>query len=102
MQDLGIIGDEEMEEQYYRILDTQGDVTYAQAIDPQVALLSFDGHTVQQVLSSCAADTTAAPSSDHLHHDRQQQQQHLRRAHDRSSEPSPPLSDIRLPPAPLE
>lgn len=44
------------EEQYYRILDTQGDVAYAQAIDPPVTLLTFDGQTIQQVLSSCVPD----------------------------------------------
>lgn len=58
MRDLGIntVVDDLNEEQYYQILDTQGDVAYAQAIDPPVALLSFDSQTIQQVLSSC--DTT--------------------------------------------
>lgn len=45
------------EEQYYRILDTQGDVAYAQVIDSPVTLLTFAGQTIQQVLSSCSAAT---------------------------------------------
>jgi len=55
MRDLGISTTDDdglNEEQFYRILDTQGDVAYAQAIDPPVALLTFDGQTIQQVLSS--------------------------------------------------
>jgi len=58
MRDLGLSAADDglNEEQYYRILDTQGDVAYAQAIDPPVALLTFDGQTIQQVLSSCVPD----------------------------------------------
>jgi hypothetical protein len=62
------------EEQYYRILDTQGDVAYAQPIDPTIALLSFDGHTIQQVLSSGASapaavshSATVPPTTVHQH-----------------------------------
>ncbi|XP_060877127.1 LOW QUALITY PROTEIN: PR domain zinc finger protein 10-like [Metopolophium dirhodum] len=58
MRDLGLSAADDglNEEQYYRILDTQGDVAYAQAIDPPVTLLTFDGQTIQQVLSSCVPD----------------------------------------------
>lgn len=65
MRDLGLSPADEglNEEQYYRILDTQGDVAYAQAIDPPVALLTFDGQTIQQVLSSCVPATL--PIADH-------------------------------------
>jgi hypothetical protein len=64
MQDLGLstADDGLNEEQYYRILDTQGDVAYAQAIDPPVTLLTFDGQTIQQVLSSCS--TATVPTTD--------------------------------------
>lgn len=57
MRDLGISTADE-EEQYYQILDTQGDVAYAQAIEPPVALLAFDSQTIQQVLSSCDTPVT--------------------------------------------
>lgn len=51
------------EEQYYRILDTQGDVAYAQVIDSPVTLLTFAGQTIQQVLSSCNAATVLTTDS---------------------------------------
>ncbi|KAL5240392.1 hypothetical protein ACI65C_007802 [Semiaphis heraclei] len=59
MRDLGLspADDGLNEEQYYRILNTQGDVAYAQPIDPPVTLLTFDGQTIQQVLSSCVPAT---------------------------------------------
>lgn len=57
MRDLGISTTDE-EEQYYQILDTQGDVAYAQAIEPPVSLLAFDNQTIQQVLSSCDTPVT--------------------------------------------
>lgn len=66
MRDLGMstADDDLNEEQFYRILDTHGDVAYAQAIDPPVTLLTFDGQTIQQVLSSCASANTTTASSD--------------------------------------
>lgn len=59
IQELGLsVTDEDLnEEQYYRILNTEGDVAYAQAIDPPLALLNFDGPDIQQVLSSCVTST---------------------------------------------
>ncbi|XP_050442984.1 PR domain zinc finger protein 10-like [Adelges cooleyi] len=46
---------------YYRILETQGDVAFVQAIDPPqptlTSLITLDGQTIQQVLYSCGTST---------------------------------------------
>lgn len=55
---------EDMNEIYYRILDTHGDMAYAQAIDPPVTLLTIDGQTLQQVLSSCVDVPVATTTED--------------------------------------
>lgn len=71
MIDLGLsaasaVADEDLnEEQFYRILDTQGDVAYAQAIDPPIALLTFGGQTIQQVLSTCVTQDVSAVAASH-------------------------------------
>lgn len=64
---------EDMNEIYYRILDTHGDMAYAQAIDPPVTLLTIDGQTLQQVLSSCVdvpvvTTTDDCPATTQLQH----------------------------------
>lgn len=98
MRDLGIstTDDDLNEEQFYQILNTQGDVAYAQAIEPPVTLLTFDGQTIQQVLSSCAsANTTTATSDCEITTTTTTTQQHL---HSISTVTTHPIAAQLLPP----
>ncbi|XP_050521571.1 PR domain zinc finger protein 10-like [Daktulosphaira vitifoliae] len=59
----------EEQQLYYRILETQGDVAYVQAIDPpqSTSLITLDGQTIQQVLYSCDPSIETAPDAIQQH-----------------------------------